>query len=106
MYALRVVIVHRESLSIRYTQHHIVRDSTRSGCTRIIQGRSERTIALIEFKEQRLQLYVTIAVMVYAARNNEHDYLDYGYASFNIYIYVGSETYTSQPRRILMFVEG
>ena len=38
------------------------------------------------FKEQRLQLFVTIAIIAYATQMNEHDYLDYGHASFNEYI--------------------
>ena len=37
----------------------------------------------IEFKEQRLQLLVTNATKMYAGQNNEHDYLDYGYASLD-----------------------
>ena len=43
----------------------------------------ERTIGSIEFKEQRLQLFVTSATKMYAGQNNEHDYLDYGYASLD-----------------------
>ena len=43
----------------------------------------ERTIGSIEFKEQRLQLFVTSATKMYAGHNNEHDYLDYGYASLD-----------------------
>ena len=62
-YALSGVIAHRESLSIRYTQHHEVGENTSSGCKRIIRGRNERTIGQIEFKEQRLQLFVTIAII-------------------------------------------
>ena len=61
-YALSDVIAHRESLSIRYTQHHEVGENTRSGCNTMIRGRNERTIGQIEFKEQRLQMFVTIAI--------------------------------------------
>jgi len=37
----------------------------------------------IEFKEQQLELLVTSATKMYAGQNNEHDYLDYGYASLD-----------------------
>ena len=43
-YALSGVIAHRESLSIRYTQHHEIGENTRSGCRTIIRDRNERTI--------------------------------------------------------------
>ena len=45
-----------------------------------MSGRVGRTIGSIEFKEQRLQLLVTTVTKMYAGQNNEHDYLDYGYA--------------------------
>ena len=67
MYALSGVRDHRESLSIRYTYQHEVRENTRSGCNRIIRGRNERTIGAIEFKEQRLKLFATTAIMANAA---------------------------------------
>ena len=44
MYALSGVIAHRESLSIRYTQHHEVGENTRSSCNTIIRGRNPRSI--------------------------------------------------------------
>ena len=46
-------------------------------------GEGERTIGSIEFKEQRMQLLASSATKVYAGQNNEHDYLDYGYASLD-----------------------
>ena len=46
-----------------------------------ISGRGGRIIGSIEFKEQRPQFLVTSATKMYAGQNNEHDYLDYGYAS-------------------------
>ena len=35
--------------------------------------------------------------LTYSVQNNEHDYLDYGHASFNEH--VGSWTYTIVPQR-------
>ena len=50
----------------------------RSGYTTIV-GKTE-------FKEQRLQLFVTsVAMMTYSVHNNGHDYLDYGHASLKEY---------------------
>ena len=46
-------------------------------------GEGKRTIGSIEIKEQRLQLLVTSATKMDAGQNNEHDYMDYGYASLN-----------------------
>ena len=43
-------------------------------------GRGESTIGSIELKKQRLQLIVTSATKI---TNNEHDCLDYGYASLD-----------------------
>ena len=60
-----------------------------------------RTIGSIEFKEQRLQLLVTSATKMYAGQNNEHDYLDYGYASLDGLVSVNrlSIGYGTTPRR-------
>ena len=61
----------------------------------------ERTIGLIEFKEQRLQLLVTGAAKMYAGQNNEHDCFDYGYASFDGLVSFNplSVSYGTTPRR-------
>ena len=83
MYILSRMIVQREYLSIRYSQHCDVRENTRTGSNTIFRGGVRETIRSIEFKEQRLHVLVSSVTKMYAGQNNEHDHLEYGYASLD-----------------------